>query len=323
MKHRIAVWLRNRTISCWSMTEAQYQRLADALPQCEIVNCTGRDAFVQTLAHADIAVVWVFKQSWLAQAPNLRWLVTPAAGRDYFTLDPPERLELAYGAFHGPLIGETVLGYMLAHARGISAGRQLTGPNTPWPRGEVAGRMRQLRGQRIMIVGFGHIGQWIGRLAKPLGVSLVGLRRGALTQRPDYFDSSDRLVGPEALDRELSAADVVVLALPATMETDRLINEKRLSLMRRQAILINIGRGNAIDEAALVEALHREQISAAYLDVFSQEPLSEDSALFRCSNAILMPHVSACAPNYLDLFVDEFVRRYRRRYRTNSANGER
>ena len=98
---------------------------------------------------------------------------------------------------------------------------------------------------------------------------------------------------------------------PVTAAAD---DAEALAAIPRSAVLVNVGRGNAIDETALAERLEERRLAAAYLDVYRQEPLPDDSPLRTCGNALLMPHASAIAPNYLDLFVEEFIRRFARRY---------
>jgi phosphoglycerate dehydrogenase-like enzyme len=111
------------------------------------------------------------------------------------------------------------------------------------------------------------------------------------------------------LDTVLPAADHLVLALPGGAETDSLLDARRLSLLPPHAAIYNVGRGNAIDESALASALVAQAIAAAYLDVFAREPLPADSPLRSCPNAFLLPHISAIAPNYLDLFLRELAQR--------------
>ncbi len=301
----IAVWLTHEQVPGWHFSAANAARLRAALPATRVQVYPDVSAFLAGLATAEAALVWRFEQAWLAEAPRLQWLATPAAGRDYFQLDPPPGLRLTYGTFHGELMAETVLGWLLGWSRGLFAAQTWQAAEL-WPRARLAGIMRPLRGARLTILGFGHIGEWVGRLAKPLGVILTGVRRRPGPQ-PDYFTAADRVLTIERLDEVLAETDFLVLALPGETGTDRLLDARRLDLLPRSAVVCNIGRGNAIDETALAAALRAGRLAGACLDVFAREPLPADSPLRGLPNALLLPHASAIAPNYLDLFVDEFV----------------
>jgi phosphoglycerate dehydrogenase-like enzyme len=281
------------------------------------VRCAGIDELLETLPRAEIALVWRFRQEWFELAGALRWIVTPAAGRDYFQVRPPPGVEIGYGTFHGELIAETVLAMMLAQARGlpVCAGMRSAsgGVEREWPRADLDRTARPLRGSRVVILGFGNIGDWVGRLAKPFGVRITGVRRQP-AGRPAYFDDGDAMVPAERLDAVLPGADHLVLTLPGGAATHHIIDARRLSLLPAHAVVYNVGRGSAIDEAALVDALRRGAIAGAGLDVYETEPLPLDSPLRACPGVILLPHAAAISPNYLDLFIDEFVARYRTKY---------
>jgi D-2-hydroxyacid dehydrogenase (NADP+) len=160
---------------------------------------------------------------------------------------------------------------------------------------------RRLTGQQALIVGFGPLGRECGRLLKAVGLGVVGVKRDP------HVDPApaDAVFGVDRLHRLLPDADHVVLTLPSDTDTDHLIGAAELALMRPTATLYNLGRGNAVDEAALVRALEAEQLAHAFLDVFEQEPLPEDSPLWHTKNLALMPHASAISAEYLDLWFEE------------------
>ncbi|MHC4884086.1 MAG: D-2-hydroxyacid dehydrogenase [Planctomycetota bacterium] len=301
----ILVWLTDPVVACWHFSEANHRDLAAAIPEAEVVVAPDREGFLEHLPKADVAIVWVFEQAWLDRAPRLRWIATPAAGHDYFTVVPPPGLRMTYGRFHGEVMAETVLAMILAHCRALIPAVQAQA-NDPWPRETLAPRMTTLRGSHLAILGFGNIGRWIGRLAKPTGVRITGIKRTPAPP-PEYFDHNDRVKTLDALDDLLPSVDHLVVALPRDASTDAILDRRRLALLPSHATLTNVGRGNAIDEAALVEALEAKRLAGAYLDVFAREPLDRDHPLRSVPNAILLPHVSAVAPNYLSLFIAEFA----------------
>ena len=166
--------------------------------------------------------------------------------------------------------------------------------------------MTNLAGSQVTILGFGSIGYEIARLLKPFNVKIIGIKR-KLINKPNFFDENDKILTINKLDSILPKTDHLVLVLPGDKTTDNIINKKRLHLLPKHSYIYNIGRGNSIDEDALINALNNNKIAGAYLDVFKQEPLSLSSPLRNCKNIFIMPHASAIAPNYMDLFVDEFI----------------
>lgn len=285
------------------------ERLRREAPGIDWRLCREESDFLAELPDADIADVWRFEPEWLARAPRLRLVATPAAGREWIRIDSSEGPEVAFGGFHGELMAETVLGMMLAFSRGIRLGLSLQ-DDAPWPRAEVAASMRPLRGGRAVVLGFGGIGKWIGKLLSALGVRITGVNRSDLA-RPDYFGAGDSVVPLSGLDDALPACDHLILALPGSGETDRIIDAGRLALLPSTAFVYNVGRGNAIDMPALVASLRAGAIAGAGLDVFDREPLPADHPIRGCPNTILLPHVSAFSPNYLDLHLDELLPRIR------------
>ncbi len=292
------------------MTDEQANRLERETPGCRWLRTEKSDEFLRELPDAEIAVVWRFKREWLERAGNLRLVATPAAGMEWVEIRSRPGLEVVFGTFHGELMGETVVGMMLAFARGIKASADLLAAGETWPRNRVAASMRPLRGSRATILGFGHIGKWIGRLLSPFGVAIRGVNRSDMA-RPDYFASGDSVHPLADLDGLLPRTDHLILALPGTTGSDNLVDGRRLALLPRTARVYNVGRGNAIDQAALVRALESGAIAGAGLDVFSVEPVPDDDPVRRAPNLIFLPHVSAFAPDYLTVYLNELLPKIR------------
>jgi phosphoglycerate dehydrogenase-like enzyme len=303
---KITVWLESGQADCWNITEGQVKKLRTLLPRDEIHHARSRDEFTASLPSTEAALTWFFEPSWADLAPKLRLIVTPAAGLDYFSTELPERIRIRNSHFHGQIISETVIGILLAHARGIGAGIEAM-RREAWPRRRVTGAMRRLDGSHLVVLGFGHIGEWIARRAKGFGCRITGIRRQPARSTPAFFEAGDRIVPVTAMEEVLPEADFLVLALPRSPETNHILNAETLKLLPSHACVCNIGRGNAVDETALEDALRKRSIAAAYLDVFEEEPLPANSPLRALENCFLMPHSSAAAPDYLDLFIEEFA----------------
>lgn len=169
-----------------------------------------------------------------------------------------------------------------------------------------------LRGKTMGVVGYGEIGRECARLAKALGVKIYATRRNPERSKDDA--KVDKIFAPSELHQMLADVDVVLAAAPLTSETKHMLSKAEFAVMKPSAIVMNVGRGPVIDEAALIEALQTKKIAAAALDVFETEPLAENSPLWDMENVLISPHCTdrTTDPDWLDLsaqyFVDNFFR---------------
>lgn len=221
-------------------------------------------------------------------APRLRWLHTFSAGVDHPVfrglLDRGVRLTTSSGAAAVP-IAHTVLLYLLALSRDLPAWldaqrRRAWEPHT----------VRDLAGRTLGVLGLGPIGLAVARLGQAFGMRVVGMRR---TVHGDEPCETWPLV---RLDELLSITDDLVLALPLTAETRGILDAAAIARLRAGACVVNVGRGELIDEAALVMALRAGRLAGAALDVFETEPLPPESPLWTLPNVIVTPHSSGHTP---------------------------
>src|SRR5208282_1020240 len=145
-----------------------------------------------------------------------------------------------------------------------------------------------LRGKTLAVIGVGHIGGTAAKHAKHFGMTVLGVRRSGRGQR--YVDE---MYKPSELEKVLPRADFVLVTLPHTRETKRLIGQRELELMKPTAGFVNLGRGATVDYEALREMLERERIRGAVLDAFEEEPLPASSPLWQTKNLIVSPHCSS------------------------------
>jgi len=224
-------------------------------------------------------------------APDLRWLHVFHAGvespRYAALLERGVRLSTSSGS-HAEPIAQTVIGALLYFARGFEAWRiaQLEHRWARVPRSEAP---RDLRGQTMVIVGLGEIGTHVARIARELGLRTIGVRRSPA--RED--DVVDQVRHPRDLAELLPMTDWLVLSCPLTPETLGLVDRVALKLLPNHARVFNVARGPVIVTDHLVEAIEQHEIAGAYLDVFDQEPLPEDSPLWDLPGVIISPHNSA------------------------------
>lgn len=296
MKRRYLIWL-NWPERPFRLNAADLRFFRGLVKGAEVVAVRSQRAFLRELPSATHAICWEFRREWFAHAPALRVLATPGAGRELLPLDGelPGGVVKIHGAFHGAIMSETVLAYMLAWCRGLyqAYGWQMAGgAENLWRRVDLGPVCRTLSGSKAVILGYGRIGGETGARLEALGVRVKGIRRRNVRELPDA----------------VSDADWLICVLPSDTGTDNIVDASLLRRMKRSAVLINVGRGNAVDEAALADALRRGRIAAAFLDVFRREPLTEASPLAADIPGLFrFPHVSAFSPDYLQRFFREFV----------------
>ncbi len=231
--------------------------------------------------------------STVRKAPQLQWLHVFNAGVDHpiyaEMLQRGVRLTTSAGTTAVPIAQTAVTGLlMLARnfPRWLAAQRERR-----WDPARMPDFPRDLVGQTALVYGLGSIGSEIARLARALGLKVIGVRRSAM--KPG--DPVDELHPPQQLDALLPRADWLIIASPLTAETRGMVNAERLARLPRGAHIINIGRGEIVDEAAMIEALRAGQLGGAYLDVFEKEPLPAESPLWDLPNVLISPHNSAAA----------------------------
>jgi (S)-sulfolactate dehydrogenase len=157
-----------------------------------------------------------------------------------------------------------------------------------WPRVALSNG-RELSGKTLGVLGFGQIGQLTGRLARGLGMKVIGFDAMIPAQHPMW--SAERTIGLK-FDEVLHEADVVSIHVPLTPATRGLIDRGRVALMKSDAVLINTSRGEVVNEAVLAAALRAGKLGGAALDVFEHEPLAAGSPLAGCPNLLLTPHIA-------------------------------
>ena len=225
--------------------------------------------------------------------PNLRWFHSFSAGVDNpafrALLDRGITLTNSAGSTSQP-IAQYVIGMMLRIAKRMDAWADAQRRHDWHPL-----ETEELTGKTIGIVGVGNIGGEVARLAKAFRMRVVGCRRRQ--RRPRFVDE---LVPPDRLADLLEASDYVVLAMPLSAATERIIGETELRAMRPHSWLINISRGRVVDEEALIRALQDGRIGGACVDVFQEEPLPEASELWSLPNVIVTPHNSGWSPLNLE-----------------------
>ena len=250
---------------------------------------TAREQLASDAADADVVFAWEPRLDWIETcwgwSPRLRWIAAASAGVDSLMfpalIDSDVVVTNSAGVFDGAM-AEYALALVSAVCADLPATIRLQG-RRQWLHRET----RRLAGSEILVLGAGGVGRAITRLLTSAGANVRCLAR---TPRTD--PEIGPIAGMAALPGLLPAADFVVLALPFTKATAGIIGAPELSLLGRDAWIVNLGRGGLIDERALMAALAGGTIGGAALDVFTTEPLPAGSPLWDLPNVIVSPHMS-------------------------------
>jgi phosphoglycerate dehydrogenase-like enzyme len=247
----------------------------------------------------------------LAGRPHLRWIQATSAGVGRLAqrvglTESPVAVTTASGVHARPLAEFVVLAMLMFGKDVLRLEREQREHHWELYSGE------ETRGKTVCVVGLGKIGREVARLARALDARVVGTVRELRDRTPEDL-GVERLESTDRLDELLPDADVLVLAVPHTPLTHGIVDARRLALLKPDAILVNIARGDVVDEGALVEALRSGRLRGAALDVFEQEPLPPESPLWDLPNVFVSPHsasnVAAENARIVELF-QENIRRY-------------
>jgi len=244
----------------------------------------------------------------LAKNGRLRWVQATSAGIGAFMqrtgLDRSGLTATTAGGIHAIPLAEFAVMGALYFVKGVPDLRERQ-QGRHWERYTT----RQLAGQRALVVGLGGVGRRVAASFAALGVEVWGLGRDG---RSYEVDGVSRVITRQDLDETLSSIDVVVLACPLTEETEGLLGRRQLELLGERAVLVNIARGQVVDQQALTDQLQAGRLGGAVLDVFATEPLPPDSPLWAMDNVIVSPHsastVSTENEALTDLFLDNLAR---------------
>jgi len=275
-------------------------------PRVRVVRLTENDAWLREAPNAEILMGVRPRRHDILRASDLRWVHVNGAGVDKLAREVSNTAIIVTNSHvHAEPISEHVFALLLAHTRrmGDVFAEQA---KREWGKREIHPEI--IAGRTMGILGLGHIGTAVAVRAHAFGMKVWGMRRRA---RP--VPGVERVVAMDAVDEVLRVADVLVVTLPLTRETENLLDGQKIALLPKGAFVINVGRGQLLDEGALIRAIREERLSGAGLDVFVDEPLGSTSSLWTVPNLIVSPHISGNFPQYMErvmaLFTDN-LRKY-------------
>ncbi len=260
--------------------------LEENAPDAEFLYCEKASVTKAQVQEATI-IIGNVPPKLLEGTRNLKWIQLNSAGTDGYTVPGvlPEKAVLTNGTgAYGLALSEHMLGMLLSLMKKLYLYAEDQREHIWGDRGPVT----SIYGSTTLVVGMGDIGSEFAKRMHALGSRVIGIRRNK-TQKPEYLDG---LYQMDALDEWLAKADIVAVALPGTKETYHLFHADTFRKMKRGAFFLNIGRGSAVDAAALAEALNTGRLAGAGVDVTEPEPLPEDHPLWDAKNVLITPHIS-------------------------------
>jgi len=281
-------------------TDPELALLEELPPHTNLAVGNSLEAFTNLAPEADVIVIWSGSGELLRQvfaiSPRVRWVHSRSAGLDGVLfpelVEGPVPLTNGSGVFSAPL-GEFALGAILYFAKDFR--RMIHNQEAGvWEQFD----MPEIAGQTVGIAGYGDIGRAVAARVHPMGMRVLALKRHVPAQNTDPL--VDRIYGPEGRLEMISRCDYIVAAAPLTAETRSMIGAAEFAAMKPEAVVINIGRGPVIDEAAMVRALAEGRIKGAALDVFDTEPLPAEHPFYTLPNVLLSPHCADHNPGWLE-----------------------
>jgi phosphoglycerate dehydrogenase-like enzyme len=304
--HRFALW----NVPPWFG-----ERLEQQFPDLQIAQRSSYEGIEDDLRDAEIIFTISLRPDQFAAARNLRWIHAPTAAVHQFLfpeLINSEVLLTNSREVHGPVVAEHVIALIFALARKIPQAtvlqqKHVWGQESIWNDGI---HPQEIAGATLGLIGIGSIGGRVAQMASALGMRVIAVREHVEKGRPDGVEA---VFSVAELDEMIRQSDYIVVAAPLIPATEHLIDAQRLAAMKPSAYLINVGRGQQVDDSALVNALRSRRIAGAALDVFEREPLPADSPLWSEENLLITPHTAGLTEKlwhrHSELFFDN-LRRY-------------
>lgn len=317
-----------KIISTVALQPAHRATILTAVPGAELADRQCRTAeevgeFVAT--GCDVLLTFRVPNGIANRARSLKWIQLLSAGADHVLGGPLKGSQIPVttsSGIHATPIGEYTIASMLAYAHRIHLAIRAQ-VRREWMRsGAFMGSVDEIRGRTLGIIGYGSIGRETARLAAAFGMKVLALKRNQADRADPGWTPAGlgdpegkipaRFFGPDEREAILRESDYISVTLPLTDHTRKFVGEREFAAMKPGAYLVNIGRGEVIDERAMAAALTAGKIGGAGLDVFEHEPLEAGSPLWDLENVILTPHISGANRGYMDKACELFAENLKR-----------
>lgn len=272
------------------VTELLSRMMCHLPTNCKIVRPSSKtnDKFKKLVASADVILGSKVSKKVIESAKKLKMVQTLGAGVDDVDMDFATKRGVFVcnaGGFNAISVAEHAFLLMLALVRKLPKFQEKHKKKLWYKEISI-----ELYGKTLGIVGLGKIGREVAKRARAFGMRVITIKRTSKKRLAAQL-GIDFVGGPEDLHFILRESDFILLSVPLSSETRKMIGKKELSMMKKSAYLINVSRGGVVDEQALIQALKEKKIAGAGLDVFEIEPLNPDNPFLKLDNVILTPHI--------------------------------
>lgn len=293
--------------------------LQNLVPDLTITAWTSAEIIPPNIEEIDIILGWKFPTALPKRAKKLKWIQSIGAGADHILSQPdlaPDVLITRSIGNLDVLMAEYVLGFCLYFT--LQMPRILKNQSkAKWE----PFRTNKLQGKTMALLGLGAIGSTIAAKAKSLGMRVIGAKRTEGT-----VAGVDKIFFGEPWRQMLPQADFLVVVLPITSETSGMLDADALKLLKKECYLINISRGEIVDQQFLTNLLKEKRIAGAALDVFAEEPLPSESPLWKMANVVVTPHIAGISqpagicPDFLENY-KKFIKGEALKYQVDRSRG--
>jgi len=266
------------------MTKEQEEKTKQIGEKCDFIFCNTKEVTISDVENVH-GIIGNVKPELLQGAKNLEWIQLNSAGYDNYVTSPYLKKNVVLtnaGGAYGIAVSEHLLALVVAVSKKLHLYRDSQQMQT-W---SDHGKIRPLHNQTVLVIGLGDIGSQFAKMMNSLGNKVMAMGR-TLREPPSYVDELYLL---EDLELILPQVDIVALCLPLTDETRNLFGKRQFAMMKKSALFFNVGRGECVDTRALIEAVEKQIIAGAGIDVMDPEPLPADHPLWKVQDILITPH---------------------------------
>ncbi|WP_077324581.1 D-2-hydroxyacid dehydrogenase [Virgibacillus siamensis] len=281
-------------LSSAKLSDKHKDRLKDKYPEMTFIFCNNMDEAEQHLSKAEVLITYGedLTADLVEQASKLKWIMVISAGLEKMPLTKIEEkgiLVTNAKGIHKYQMAEYAISMLLQ----VYRQNKVMIENEAANRWNKSVRLQEITGKSILIAGTGAVGGEVARLAKAFRMKTYGVSRSG---RPvEYIDKN---YSNDQLKDVLPKADIVVSVLPSTTETKHFFTYEYFQMLPDHAVFLNMGRGDAVSQDVILQAIQDGEIAHAVLDVFETEPLPEDHPFWEETNITITPHISGRSPMY-------------------------
>ncbi|TLS35970.1 D-2-hydroxyacid dehydrogenase [Pseudalkalibacillus caeni] len=285
---------KRKMVITHNLDEKYVNRINELVPDWDVIVGKDRDTWENHLQDAEVVAGWKkgIGDQLFGDNAKLRWLQTWSAGVNSIPLEKFEQNDVyvtSANGVHSYPISETIFALMLGLTRKIDTYVRNQAAKT-WHHSNLK---LEIHGKTLGLIGVGAIGRETAKIAKAFDMTVLGVRNSG-----NPAENVDEMFTPEELHSILPRCDYVVVTVPLTEKTQHLFGAGEFNLMKESSFFINIGRGRIVVEEDLIAALKDNKIAGAGLDVFEQEPLPEESPLWKMEKVIITPHTAGSTEHY-------------------------